>query len=164
MEIPPFGLYTWTLLYLLSRMPCSRDSTMAGVFVRSVVFVNCVCLEQILEPESHQTVAVWPPTSHLPNHPRRKGRYARHSWRTKDELISDVLLWTPTHGQLTKTYIHQRCVDTGWSRDDLLGAMNDREGWGEKVKGFCTFIMTWSYLPTPPLGQDMTLGQFFSGF
>ena len=25
--------------------------------------------------------------------------YAGHCWRSKDELISDVLLWTPAYGQ-----------------------------------------------------------------
>ena len=28
----------------------------------------------------------------------RRTRHAWHCWRSKDELISDVLLWTPTHG------------------------------------------------------------------
>ena len=40
----------------------------------------------------------------------RRARYAGHCWRSKDELISDVLLWTPTYGlakaghQLEHTY------------------------------------------------------------
>ena len=29
----------------------------------------------------------------------RQTRYAGHCWRNKDELINDVLLWTPLHGQ-----------------------------------------------------------------
>ena len=29
----------------------------------------------------------------------RRTRHAGHCWRSKDELISDVLLWTPTHGR-----------------------------------------------------------------
>ena len=29
----------------------------------------------------------------------RRTRHAGHCWRSKDELISDVLLWTPTYGQ-----------------------------------------------------------------
>ena len=28
----------------------------------------------------------------------RRTRHAGHCWRSKDELISDVLLWTPTYG------------------------------------------------------------------
>ena len=44
--------------------------------------------------------------------------------RNKDKLISDVLLWTPTHGcasvdLLSKTSIHQLCEDTGWGLEDL---------------------------------------------
>ena len=29
----------------------------------------------------------------------RRTRHAEHCWRSKDELISDVLLWTPTYGR-----------------------------------------------------------------
>ena len=37
---------------------------------------------------------------------------------SKDELINDILLWTPTYGHTSlgwqaKTYIYQLCVDTG---------------------------------------------------
>ena len=40
----------------------------------------------------------------------RRTRPAGHCWRSKDELISDVLLWTPTYGrakagQPSRTYI-----------------------------------------------------------
>ena len=50
----------------------------------------------------------------------RRTRHAGHCWRSRDELISDVLLWTPT-------YIQQLCEDTGCSPEDLPGTMNDRE-------------------------------------
>ena len=32
-----------------------------------------------------------------------------------------------------------------------------------KKKGALNYYITWYYLPTPPLGQDMTQGQFLSG-
>ena len=62
----------------------------------------------------------------------RQTRHAGHCWRSRDELISDVLLWTPSHwrakaGWPAWTYIQQVCVDTGCSPEDLLEAMNDRE-------------------------------------
>ena len=62
----------------------------------------------------------------------RRTRYAGHCWRSRDELISDVLLWTPTcgrtkAGRLARTYIQQLCGDTGCSPEDLAEAMNDRE-------------------------------------
>ena len=41
----------------------------------------------------------------------RRTRHAGHCWRSKDELISDALLWTPAHGQAktgrpARTYMH----------------------------------------------------------
>ena len=64
----------------------------------------------------------------------RQTRHAGHWWRSKDELISDILLWTPSHGRakagrLARTYIQQLCADTGYSLEDLPGAMDDRDGW-----------------------------------
>ena len=47
----------------------------------------------------------------------KRTRHARHCWRSRDELISDVLLWTPSNGRTkagrpARTYIQQRCADT----------------------------------------------------
>ena len=58
---------------------------------------------------------------------------AGHCWRSRDELISDVLLWTPSHGRAKAgrpagTYIQQICADMGCSPEDLPEAMDDREG------------------------------------
>ena len=57
----------------------------------------------------------------------------------RDELIRDVLLWTPTHGRVkagrpARTYIQQLCDDTGCYPEDLPRAMNDREEWRERVR------------------------------
>ena len=99
----------------------------------------------------------------------RRTRHAGHCWRSRDELISDVLLRTPAYGrekagQPARTYIQQLCKDTGCSPEDLLEAINDRERWREKVRDIRAGGTTWwYYLPTPPLGQDMTQGQFLSG-
>ena len=69
----------------------------------------------------------------------RRTRHAVHCWRSKDELISDILLWTPTYdrakaGRPARTYIQQLCEDTGCSPEDLPEAMNDRKKWRERVK------------------------------
>ena len=58
---------------------------------------------------------------------------------SRDELIRDVLLWTPTHGRAkagrpARTYIQQLCEDTGCCPEDLPRAMNDREEWRERVR------------------------------
>ena len=60
-----------------------------------------------------------------------------HCWRSRDELINDVLLWTPTYGLAkagwpARTYIQQVCEDTGCSPEDLPEAMNNREKWRER--------------------------------
>ena len=69
----------------------------------------------------------------------RRTRHAGHCWRSKDELISDVLLWTPAYGQAkagrpARTYIQQLCEDTGCNPEDLPKAMNEREKWRERVR------------------------------
>ena len=78
----------------------------------------------------------------------RRARHAGHCWRSKDELVSDVLLWTPTYGQAkagrpAQTYIQQLCEDTGCNPEDLPEAMNDREKWREMVKDIRAGGTTW---------------------
>ena len=62
-----------------------------------------------------------------------------HSWRSKDEFISDILLWTASHGRAsvgrpTSTYLQQLCVDSGCSLEDLPGMMDDWDIWKESGK------------------------------
>ena len=80
----------------------------------------------------------------------RRTRHAGPCWRSRDELISDVLLWTPTHGRAkvgrpARTYIQQLCEDTGCCPEDLPEAMNDREKWRERerVRDICATSTTW---------------------
>ena len=72
----------------------------------------------------------------------RRTRHAGLCWRSRDELISDVPQWTPSHdraksGWLARTYIQQLCEDTGCSPEDLPEAINEREGWRETVRNIC---------------------------
>ena len=78
-------------------------------------------------------------------------RYAGHCWRRRNELISDVLLWTPTYGRAKagrpgRTYIQQLCEDMGCSPEDLPEAMNDREKWLERVRDICASGTLWWYI------------------
>ena len=78
----------------------------------------------------------------------RRTRHAGHCWRSRDKLISDVLLWTPTYGQTkagwpARTCIQQLCEDTGCSPEDLPEAMNDWEKWQERVRDIRATSMTW---------------------
>ena len=75
-------------------------------------------------------------------------RHAGHCWRSRDELISDVLLWTPIHGRAkagrpARTCIQQLCEDTGCSPEDLPEAMNDSEKCHERVRNIRAISTTW---------------------
>ena len=77
----------------------------------------------------------------------RGTRHAGRCWRSKDELISDVLLWTPAYdqakaGRPDRTYILQLCDDTGCSPEDQPEAMNDREKWRERIRDIRASGMT----------------------
>ena len=78
----------------------------------------------------------------------RRTRHAGHCWRSRDELVSDVLLWTPSQGRAkaghpVQTYIQQLCADTGYRPEDLPKAMDDREGWRERVRNIRADSATW---------------------
>ena len=69
----------------------------------------------------------------------RRTKHAGDCWRSRDELISDILLWTPSHGAKvgpSRTYIQQLCADILCCREDQPGAIDDREGWRERVREF----------------------------
>ena len=88
-------------------------------------------------PTTHQLYGPLPPITKTIQ--ARRTRHARHCWRSKDELIRDVLLWTHIYGQAkagrpARTYIQQLCEDTGCSPEDLPESMNDREKWRERVR------------------------------
>ena len=78
----------------------------------------------------------------------RRTRHAGHCWRNRDELISDVLLWTPTHGRAkagrpARTHIQQLYEDTECCPEDFPGTMNDREKWWERVRDIRATSKTW---------------------
>ena len=78
----------------------------------------------------------------------RRTRHAGHCWRSREELIRDVLLWIPTHGRAkagrpARTYIQQLCEDTGCCPEDQPRAMNDREEWRERVRDIRATSTIW---------------------
>ncbi len=67
-------------------------------------------------PTRHQLYGHLPPITKTIQ--VRRSRHTGHCWRSKDKLISDVLLWTPAYGQAkagwpAQTYIQQLCEDMG---------------------------------------------------
>ena len=86
-------------------------------------------------PTWHQLYGHLPPITKTIQ--ARRTRHAGHCWRSKDEVIRDVLLWTPAYGRAkagrpARTHIQQLCEDTGCSAEDLPEAVNDREKWRER--------------------------------
>ena len=98
----------------------------------------------------------------------RRTRHAGHCWRSRDELISDVLLWTPTHGRTkagrpARTYIQQLCKDTRCCPEDLPEA---REKWQERVRDIrarATTSWWWWYIAEKDNNADAwKCNHFFS--
>ena len=75
-------------------------------------------------PTRHQRYGYLPPITKTIQ--VKRTRHAGHYWRSRDELIRDVLLWTPTHGRAkagrpARTYIQQLCEDTDAVLKTYLG-------------------------------------------
>ena len=88
-------------------------------------------------PTRHQLYGHLPPITKT--FQVRRNRHAGHCWRSRDELIRDVLLWTPTHGRAeagrpARTYIQQLCEDTGCCPESCLRRWTIRKS-GERGSG-----------------------------
>ena len=97
-------------------------------------------------PTKHQLYGHLPPIPKTIN--VRRTKHAGHCWRSRDKLISDVFLWTPSCGRANagwpaRTYIQQLCEDMGCSPEDLSEAMNNREKWRERVRDIHADDITW---------------------
>ena len=116
-----YGCTTWTLT---KRLEKKLDSS----YTRMLRAILNKSWRQ--HPTRHQLYGHLPPI--MKTIQARRTRHAGHCWRSRDELISDVPLWTPTYGRAkagrpARTYIQQLCEDTGCGPEDLPEAMNDRE-------------------------------------
>ena len=128
---------TWTLTERLEKKPDGQYTRM----LRSIL--NRSWRQH---PTRHQLYG------HLPLITKtiqvRRTRHEGPCWRSRKELISDVLLWTPTYGlakagRPARTCIQQLCEDTWCSPEELPEAMNDREKWCERVRDIRASGMTW---------------------
>ena len=131
------GCTTWTLTKRL-------ENKLEGNYTRMLRAILNKSRRQ--HPTRHQLYG------HLPSITKtiqvRRTRHPGHCWRSRDELISYVLLWTPTYGRAkagrpARTYIQQLCEDTGCSPEELPEAMNDREEWRERVRDIRANGTTW---------------------
>ena len=118
-----YGCTTWTLIKRLEKKLDSNYTRMLRAILNK-------SLRQ--HPTKHQLYGRLPPITKTIQ--IRRTRHAGQCWRSRDELISDVLLWIPTYGRAkvgrpARTYIQQLCEDTGYSPEDQPEAINDREKW-----------------------------------
>ena len=63
----------------------------------------------------------------------RRLRFDGHCWRSKNEVVGDLVLWEPKHGKgsvggQARTFVDLLEADTGVPRDCLPAAMDDRVG------------------------------------
>ena len=98
---------TWTLTKRLEKK-------LDGNYTRMLRAILNKSWQQ--HPTRHQLYGHLPPITKTIQ--VRRTRHAGHCWRSRDELIRDVLLWIPTHGHAkagrpARTYIQQLCEDTG---------------------------------------------------
>ena len=135
-----YGCTTWTLT---KRIEKKLDG-------------NCTrTLPAILDKSWKQQPTKQPLYGHLPPISKtiqiRWTRHAGHCWRSKGELICDILQWTSSHrrtgfGRPARTYLQQFCEDKWCSQEDQPSAMDDRDEWWERVREICASHMTWWWL------------------
>ena len=127
-----YGCTTWTLTKRLEKK-------LDGNYTRMLRTILNKSWGQY--PTKHQLYGHLGPISK--NIQVSRTRPAGHCWRSRNELISEVFLWTPTYGREkagrpARTYIQQLCEDIECSPEDLPVAMNDREMWRERVRDIST--------------------------
>ena len=132
-----YGCTTWTLTKRLEKKLDGNYTIMLRAILNKSWWQH---------PTKHQLYGHLPPITKTIQ--ARRTRHAGHCWRSRDELISDVLLWTTTYGRAkvgrpARIYIQQLCEDTGYSPEDLPEAMNDRKKWRERVRYIRASDTTW---------------------
>ena len=121
-----YGCTIWTLTKQMEKRPDGNYTRMLRVILNK---------SWRQHPTKHQLYGHLPPITKIIK--VRRTRHAGQCWRSRDELIIDVLLWTPSHsrakaGRPARTYIQRLCEDTGCSPKNL--PMKDREEWWERVR------------------------------
>ena len=130
-----YGCTTWTLTKHIKKK-------FDGNYTRMLRALNS---SWRLHPTKQQLYGHRPPITKTIE--LRRTRHAGHCWRSRDELVSDILLWTPSHGRAkvgrpARTYMQPLCADTGCSLD--------RDRWWERVRDICAGNATlwWWWIET----------------
>ena len=90
-----YGCTTWTLTKWLKKLDGNYTRMLQAILNNS----------WWQHPTKHQLYGHLPPI--MKTIQVRQTRHAGHCWRSRDELISDVLLWTPKHGHAKQDDQHE---------------------------------------------------------
>ena len=91
MSILLYGCTTWTLTKRLEKKLDDNYTRMLRAILNK---------SWRQHPTRHQLYGHRPPITKTIQ--VRRTRHAGHCWRSRDELINDVLIWTPTYGRATQ--------------------------------------------------------------
>ena len=125
-SILPCGCTTWTLTKRMKKTPDGNYTRMPRAILNK---------SWRQHPTKQQLYCHLSPISKTIQ--VRQNRLVGNCWRSRDELRCNIPLWTPSHGLAgwpATTYIRQHYADTGCSLKDLPEAMDDWEGWRERVR------------------------------
>ena len=107
-------------------------------------------LEQIFKVTPHKITVVQPLTSHLKNYPSKTNKTCgtplekqrqTHKWHSSTSSYTWMCHCWLTSKNLS-TLISSD-ANTGCNLENLLGAMDDRDGWGERVKEIYAVSKSW---------------------
>ena len=123
-----YGSTTWTLTKTLTKK-------IDGAYTR--MLRAALDIHWSNHPTKQQLYGTLPPVSSTIRQSRL--RFIGHCWRAKSELVSQTVLWNPSHGKANVgrpsiTFIDQLCSDTGCTPEELPTAMDDRLEWRKRVK------------------------------
>ena len=123
-----YGYTTWTLTERMEKKLDGNDTNM----------LRAILNKSRRQHHTKLQLYGYPPTI-TKTIKFRRTRHAGYCWRNKDRVIIDILLWTLSHGRAkagrpARTYIQRLCTDTVYSLEDLPRAMDDRDGWRERVR------------------------------
>ena len=135
-SIQLYGCTTWTLT---KRMEKKLDGNYARL-------IRAILNKSRGPPTKQQLYDHLPPIMKIIQ--VRRTRHVEHCWKSKNGLISDILLWISSHGRAevgrpARTYVPQVRATTGYSPEDLPGAMDDRDGLRKRVRETRAGSVTW---------------------
>ena len=122
-----YGCTTWSLTKGLEKRLDSNYTRMLLAILNS-------SLRQ--HPQKQQLYGNLPPIAKTIQ--IRRTRHAGHCWRSRNELISDLLQRTPSHGRAKArlpawTYLQHLCEDTGCSPENQPKVRGGKKGSGISV-------------------------------